>query len=110
MMDSSMFTALPAFATLVGGVYGGFKYGKSQSLTDAESSSNISINTVEMLQAQVDLLKRQSEEKEYNLSELMERVNVLEGLVTQRAEVGEVHTEVIAIRGTVDRIAGKVGA
>ena len=109
-MDASIIQGLAGTATLVSGVYGGFRYGRSQNLSDQANSSSISADTVEMLQAQVEILREAGEEKEHNITELMSRVAVLEGLVTQKAEVQAVHTDVILIKTKVELIAEKVGA
>lgn len=66
--------------------------------------------TVEMLEAQVATLIRQNEEKDKVISALQGKVEALEALVTQRAEVHEVYQELMEIRGVVDRIASKVDA
>lgn len=103
-MDSSITAALPAIATLVGGVYGGFKVGKSQSLTDTASVASISADTIDMLQAQVEVLTEGNSEKAHNIAELMTRVSILESMITQRAEVEEVHATVNLIKNKVDEI------
>lgn len=87
-----------AAALGVGG--GGFIGGR---MTGNYNSHQIATQTVEMLQAQVELLERNKEDRELTLLDLQQRVTVLENLVTQRAEVEKVQE-------TVDRIATKVGA
>lgn len=109
-MDASIVPAVTGISALLSGVYGGFRYGRSQNLDDQANVSSISANTVEMLQAQVQALKTQNDEKEHNLSELMTRVSVLESLVTQKAEVQAVHVDVLLVKTKVDLIAEKVGA
>lgn len=110
-MDSSIVPALSAVATGLGGIYGGFRFGKNQNLADQASMATISADTVEMLQAQVgvlqdqaETLKDQNDEKEHNIVELMARVSVLEGLVTQSANVAAVHEDVILIKNKVEAI------
>lgn len=78
--------------------------------TAVSSSMGIAADTVAMLQVQVATLVRKNEEKDVLVTNLNVRVEVLEGLVTQRAEVELVHREVQDVRGVVDRIATKVGA
>ncbi len=56
------------------------------------------------------MLEQQNSEKELNLVELLTRVEVLENLVTQRAEVEAVHEDVNEVKDIVIRIAYKVGA
>lgn len=84
----------------IAGVAGGYAGGKR---TASGQSVSIAVETVELLKTQVEFLEREN-------SELKARVEVLESLVTQRAEVEAVKTEVVGVRGVVDRIAAKVGA
>jgi len=63
-----------------------------------------------MLQTQVDVLKEDRETRDAQLTELRHRVEILEGLVTQRAEVEELNAKVSLVKDTVDRIAVRVGA
>lgn len=63
----------------------------------------MSRQTIDMLQIQVETLERGIGHKETELVDLRSRVEVLEGLVTQRAAVDEV-------REIVERIADRVGA
>ncbi len=74
------------------------------------SASQIASDTVEMLQTQVDLLKEDKETRDSELTDLRHRVEILEGLVTQRAEVEELSVKVSLVKDTVDRIAIRVGA
>lgn len=94
-----------AAAIGVGG--GGFLGGR---MTGKYNSHQIATQTVEMLQAQVDLLERNKEERELDILDLTQRVAVLEGLVTQRAAVEEVHEDVKANQAILRRIADKVEA
>lgn len=96
-------------ATLVSvaGVLGGYMKGKRDSRS-AEMA--IATNTVELLQAAIDQLKEQVEAKDVLIAELYGRVQTLEGLVTQRADVDAVHEEVKAVKVVVDRIAESIGA
>lgn len=89
-------------ATLIGvaGIAGGWFGGKR---TSDRGAVSIATETVELLQVQIELLKAEN-------GELKARVEVLEALVTQRAEVEAVNREVQGVRGVVDRIASKVGA
>ena len=72
-------------------------------------SMGIAVDTVELLQVQVATLTQRGEEKDAMVSDLRARVEILEGLVTQRAEVEALHTEVLGVRGIVEKIAVKVG-
>lgn len=110
-MDQATLTTVITTATgVIGGMYGGVRYGKQSALADAANSSTVASNTVEMLQAQVDHLEEVVKEKDAELTQVTVRVSVLEDLVTQRAEVAEVHDEVKASRVILDKIAAKVGA
>lgn len=103
-MDQATLTAVVTTSSaLIGGAYSGFKFGKSSSLQDSANSTEIATNTVELLQTQVGHLQEQN-------ADLLARVSVLEELVTQRAAVDVVHTEVKASRVVLDKIATKVGA
>lgn len=110
-MDAS---AILASATAIAGIVGGFVGGRK---TAGREAVGIAADTVELLQVQVDLLKQKGEEKDAKLLELGVRVEVLEGLVTQRAEVEALRESVMGmwedmegVRGVVDKIALKVDA
>lgn len=110
-MDQATLTTVITTATgVIGGMYGGVRYGKQSALADAANSSTVASNTVEMLQAQVDHLEEVVSEKNQALTEVTARVTVLEDLVTQRAAVAEVYDEVKSSRVVLDRIAAKVDA
>lgn len=98
--------AIITILTGVAGVAGGFFGGKRLGVVQA---SELSVNTVELLQAAVAELRTQVTEKDEQVIDLRARVEILEGLVTQRAAVELVHEEVKGVRGVVDRIAVKVG-
>ena len=91
----------------IAGAAGGFLQGRRSSTSDA---MGIAADTVDMLKIQVDTLTEHREEKDTLISNLESRVNVLESLVTQRAEVEVVHEEIKGVRIVVDLIADKVGA
>lgn len=99
--------AVIAILTGVAGVAGGYVGGKRLGHTQA---SQLSVNTVELLQVAVEELRTQAAQKDTKIADLQGRIEVLESLVTQRAEVEAVHDEVQGVRGVVDRIAAKVGA
>jgi len=110
-MDSATLTTVITTITgVIGGIYGGMKYGKQSILQDSANSSSVARDTVEMLQVQVDHLEEVVQQKDEKLNEVMVRVSVLEDLVTQRAEVAEVHADLTETRFVIDRIAAKVGA
>jgi hypothetical protein len=75
------------------GIAGGFAAGRR----------GLSRQTIEMLQIQVDLLKEENTDKTGQITLLEGKVNILESLVTQKADVAEV-------KEIVNRIAVKVGA
>ncbi len=99
----STLTTLAAIGTAAGGYIGGRLQGRS-------TSSQIASDTVSMLSEQVDLLKNDKEARELDILDLTQRVAVLEGLVTQRAEVEELSGKVDVVKDEVHRIALKVGA
>lgn len=100
---ADILTAIGIAGTGVGGYVGGRITGRS-------SASQIASVTVDMLQTQVNLLKEDKERNELEILDLNSRVAVLEGLVTQRADVRELSTKVSIVKGAVDKIALKVGA
>jgi len=101
-MDAQTLTTVITTVTgVIGGMYGGVRYGKQSALADAANSSTVATNTVEMLQAQVNHLEEVVHEKDVKLSEVTVRVSVLEDLVTQRAAVSDVHTDVKLIKAKV---------
>ena len=87
-------------AVLVAGIGGGWATGRR----------GVARQTVDLLQIQAATLREQMLSKDVELSEIKGRVEVLEGLVTQRAAVNEVHEELQEVHVKVDRIAAKVGA
>lgn len=95
-------TAVGLAGTGVGGYIGGRMTGRSAAV-------QIASVTVEMLETQVNLLKEDKDRRELEILDLLQRVAVLEGLVTQRAEVEEVISNVTEIKDTVNRIETKVG-
>jgi hypothetical protein len=104
MMDvGSMLTIASAVGTGVGGFVGGRMSGRT-------SASQIATDTVEMLQAQIELLKQDKQHSELEILDLLSRVAVLEGLVTQRAQVDELSAKTMLVKDVVDRIADRVGA
>lgn len=96
-------TVVAMLATGAGSYIGGRVQGRG-------AASQVAADTVDMLQTQVDLLKGDKEEKDLLILDLRNRVEVLESLVTQRAEVEELNTRVSLVKDTVERIAVKVGA
>lgn len=99
----SMLTIASAVGTGVGGFVGGRMSGRT-------SASQIATDTVEMLQAQIELLKQDKQHSELEILDLLSRVAVLEGLVTQRAQVDELSAKTMLVKDVVDRIADRVGA
>jgi len=103
-MDSTLLTTA---AMYIGIAVGGHVSGR---MTARTSASQIAADTVDMLQAQIETLKDDKQERDAELSELRTRISTLENLVTQRAEVELVHEEVRGARVVLDKIAVKVGA
>lgn len=99
----SIMTIAGATSTGIGGFVGGRMTGRS-------AASQIATDTVELLQAQVEVLKEDKDRRELEILDLLSRVTVLEGLVTQRAEVEELGSKISLVKDTVDRIAVRVGA
>jgi hypothetical protein len=99
--------AIVATVLLIAGSVGGYFGGKRSAVSQ---SMGIAVDTVELLQVQVATLIEQGRAKDEKIATLEGRVNVLNDLVTQRAEVEAVHTEVMEVKEIVDRIAAKVGA
>lgn len=99
MDTQAILTGITAVSIAIGSFWGG-----------RQTAMGIAVDTVELLQVQVATLTQKGEEKDELVADLRGRVEVLEGLVTQRAEVEAVHREVEGIRGVVDRIADKVDA
>jgi len=104
VIDTAMLsTAVLSIGTAVGGFAGGRVSGRT-------SASQIATDTVDLLQAQIETLKDDKQNRDAELSELRTRVSTLESLVTQRAEVDLVHEEVRGARVVLDKIAIRVGA
>lgn len=73
-------------------------------------SVQAAVSLSELQQARIDALEASLTVKNQEVAELRERVEMLESLVTQRAEVEAVHAEVVGVRQVVDRIAVRVSA
>lgn len=99
----TIITAVMLLASSLGAFYGGRRTAGEQTIAAATV-------TVDMLQVQADLLAKQLEERDIKIAALEAKMEILESLVTQRAEVEEVKQEVQGVRSVVDRIAHKVGA
>lgn len=89
--------------TGLGGVVGGFFGGKRLAVSTA-------VDVVELLQTAVNQLTEDQKKKDLQIAELKARIEILESLVTQKADVEAVRAEVGGVREVVDRIADKVGA
>lgn len=99
----TIIATLVGIAAVIGGFFGGKRSGKSQDLTDTAAAMTI-------LQGIVAELEKQNKAKDVLISELYGRVQVLENLVTQKADVAAVEQEVRGVRDVVDRIAVKLNA
>lgn len=91
----------------ISGLVGGFVGGRRTASTHAVG---IAVDTVELLQVQVGTLVEQNVEKDKEITNLQTRVDILEEMVTQKAEVEAVKVAVDGVRDVVDAIATKVGA
>jgi hypothetical protein len=100
---NTILTAILVISTAFGGFLGGRMTGRTV-------ESQVAVDTVDMLTSQIDLLKQDRDLREVELTNLRGRVTILEGLVTQRAEVEALTEKVSLVKDTVDRIAVKMGA
>lgn len=103
MDTNAIITIVTGAVGVAGGFFGGKRIGTGQAVS-------IAVDTVELLQVQVSALTDANRLKDERIADLGGRVDILESLVTQRAEVDAVHVEVRGVRDVVDRIAQKVGA
>lgn len=103
MDANSIIAVLSGVAGIAGGYVGGKRTGQSQAVSTA-------VDVVELLQVQIETLVAQNASKDERISTLEGKVELLEAMVTQRAEVEAVHDEVKGVKMVVDRIATKVGA
>ncbi|ATW62482.1 hypothetical protein HWB39_gp54 [Streptomyces phage WRightOn] len=103
MGPDTIIAVLTGAAGVAGGFFGGKRLGGIQ-------VQEAAVNTVELLQVAVGELERQGRLKDEEVADLRARVDILESMITQRAEVEAVHLEVQGVRGVVDKIAAKVGA
>lgn len=92
--------ALITIVIAIAGMVGGYFQGKRTALSSAVTTAT---EVVSLLEARVGLLERQLQEKDSKITEMCGRVEVLQDLVTQRADVE-------AVRGVVLRIADRIGA
>lgn len=99
----AIITILTGAAGVVGGFFGGKRIGNAQ-------STSVAISTVELLEIAVGELRTQAASKDQEIANLRGRIDSLEGLVTQRAEVDAVHVDVRESKVILERIAEKVGA
>lgn len=99
----AIIATLVGVAGVVGAYFGGRKTGRSQDLTDTETAMNILRSAISQLQDQIA-------SKDVLIADLHGRVQTLESMVTQKADVEAVANEVKQIRIIVDKIAYKVDA
>lgn len=102
MDTNNIITVLVGIAGVVGGVFGGKRIGVGSAVTTA-------VQVVDLLQAKVYTLEEDLGHRNMQINDLRARIELLEDLVTQRAEVDAVKVEVLGVRGIVDLIATKVG-
>jgi len=103
MQIDAMLSVAALTATTAGGFLGGRKTAKGEAMT-------VAVGTVDLLQAQVGSLTDSRNEKDAVIRGLEQRIDVLESMVTQKAEVNLVREEIEEVREVVGRIAVKVGA
>jgi hypothetical protein len=106
----TILTVATSSTGLLAGAWGGSRYGKQQALADAANASSMSADLIATLQAKIGILEEQNASKDESMSELFSRIDALENLVTQKAEVEAVHTDLIEVKEIVSSIASKVGA
>jgi len=104
----ALIAALIGVAGTLGAFLEGKRRGKSQDLADNASEVAILQGTMTTLQGFMAELEKQLKAKDVLIAELYGRVQVLEGLVTQKADVEAVQREVEGVREVVDRIARAV--
>lgn len=100
---AAIYAILSALAGVIGGYVGGKRTGQNETVSTA-------VSVVELLQVQVETLVAQNAEKDEKIATLEGKVELLEAMITQRAEVEAVHEEVKGVRVVIDKIAIKVGA
>lgn len=93
----AIIATLVGVAGILGGYFGGRRSGKSQDLVDTATAMGI-------LREAITELEKQLKAKDTVIAELYGRVQVLEGLVTQKADVAAVEEGVKGVREVVDRI------
>ncbi len=98
----AIITILVGAAGVTGGFFGGKRLGNAQ-------ATDLAVSTVGLLDAAVGELRTQAAIKDQEIANLRGRIDSLEGLVTQRAEVEAVHVDVKESKVILERIAEKVG-
>lgn len=94
---------LTGAAGVTGGFFGGKRLGNAQ-------ATGLAVSTVTLLEIAVGELRTQAATKDQEIANLRGRIDSLEGLVTQRAEVDAVHADVRESKVILERIADRVGA
>lgn len=103
MDTSAVVTIATGIFTAVGGFAGGRRMAASEANSAASTAMAVANTTVDMLKTQIEGLQRREQETSTTLDRLSSRIIVLEGLVTQRADVE-------TVKSIVRIIAEKVGA
>lgn len=93
---NTLVTALGGVAVAAGSFYGGRK-------TLKVNDSTLAVNTVDLLNTQLELLRTENGNLREVMDQQNERIKVLESMVTQRAEVE-------LVKETVMRIEAKLNA
>jgi hypothetical protein len=95
MDANSIVTALGGIALAAGSFYGGRK-------TLKVNDSQLAVNTVDLLNAQLDILRTENASLKEAMIQQGERIKVLESLVTQKAEVELVRDAVLRIEAKLN--------
>lgn len=77
--------------TAIGGFVGGRRMAASSAL-------NVAQQTVGMLEAQIQLMQSREREKDATIQALIERVEVLEGMVLQREDLSNMKRDISLIK------------
>lgn len=99
---------LVAAATTIGAYFGGKRTGRASEVSIAADAVALLQASIGELQRQGEELKSQNKAKDLIIVDLQARVEMLESLITQRAEVDALHKEVKVIHGKVDLLVGSM--
>ncbi len=94
MNSESIITAAVGAAAAIGSFFGGRKSAESEALATARG-------TVEMLEAQLRIMQARDVEKEETIRLLTRRIDVLEDMVLQREDIGQMKRDIQDIKEKV---------